>query len=63
MRRSQTCDHPADGPLEDSRPRIRKCGKRAAVEVRYLGDIDYLCASHHEEASRWNTYQADEVGT
>lgn len=63
MRRStpQTCEHPADG-LPDG-PRVRKCGRRASVEVRYLGDINYLCERHHREASVHNTYQADAVST
>ncbi len=61
--RSARCEHPADESLEAAGPRVRKCGLRAAVEVRYLGDVNYLCAAHHEEASQFNTYQADEVGT
>lgn len=63
MKRSgpQVCEHPADG--EPDGPRVRKCGRRASVEVRYLGDINFLCPKHHEEASRFNTYQADRVAS
>ncbi len=61
-----TCDHPMDAKVLDDLceadlRRAKRCAKPAAVEVRYLGDINYLCAEHHEEASQFNTYQADEV--
>lgn len=35
------------------------CGARAVIETGDLGDIKHLCAKHHAEAQRWNTYRAD----
>jgi hypothetical protein len=55
----QSCEHPSDGTVDGQG--VRKCGRRATVEVRYLGDINFLCAKHHAEAQVHNTYQADEL--
>lgn len=63
MGRPARCEHPAVGSDTGTGPRVRQCGKRAAVEVRYLGDVNFLCAEHHAEASQFNTYQADEVAS